>query len=97
MVRSTLLAMGVLCLSPAAHAQQQCLDYTKVAERLQALGEAPKAMALTAAGTTLVFFVHPQKDAWTVLEISADGKCSRIPASGDAWRDIAPKPKGAHS
>jgi hypothetical protein len=93
MVRSTLLAMGVLCLSPAAYAQQ-CPDYTKVAERLQALGEAPKAMALTAAGTTLVFFVHPETDAWTVLEISADGKCSRIPASGDAWRDIAPKPKG---
>lgn len=83
-----------LCLTAPAWAQQ-CHTYAELAEIItKRNGEEPVAMSMTSAGTTLVFYVHPETDKWTILEISPDGQCARIPAFGQAWRHIEPKPKG---
>ncbi len=93
-----LVAIAVPCLLLGFAAQaQQCPSFQTFKDGLKAHGEEPGHMSLTAAGTTIVVFVNPDTGSWSIVETRPQDGCSRMPAHGQAWRDIEPEPKGERS
>ena len=77
-----------------AYAQDAILDRTQVVKELdQQHGETTAALGLASNGGVLELFTSADGSTWTLILTMPDGK-SRVVGEGEAWINVAAKPKG---